>query len=68
MTEIAPRPRKLGRPATGKDPHMTARFPARLVATVEHWAEQNDMSWSEAISKLVEMRLDFSIFVQSSCS
>jgi len=62
------KPRKLGRPATGKDPHMTARFPARLVATVENWAEQNEMSRSEAIRRLVEMGLDFSIYVQSNCS
>ena len=68
MSENGLKPRKLGRPATGKDPHMTARFPARLVATVEHWAEQNEMSRSEAIRRLVEMGLDFSIYVQSNCS
>jgi len=68
MSDGDPRPRKPGRPATGKDPHMTARFPAHLVATVEHWAEQNEMSRSEAIRRLVEMGLDFSIYVQSNCS
>ena len=62
------RPRKLGRPATGKDPHMTARFPARLIATVEDWAEKNDVSRSEAIRRLVELGLDYAGFMQSNCS
>ena len=53
-------PRKVGRPATGRDPHMTARFPTELVATVEQWAAQNDLSRSEAIRQLVQLGLDFS--------
>jgi hypothetical protein len=51
--------RKPGRPATGKDPHMTARFPSELVATVEEWAARNDVSRSEAIRQLVQLGLDF---------
>jgi len=47
---------------------MTARFPAPLVATVEDWAERNAVSRSEAIRRLVELGLDFSVFVQSNCS
>jgi len=54
------RPRKVGRPATGKDPHMTARFPSELVTTVEEWATRNDVSRSEAIRQLVQLGLDFS--------
>ena len=60
--------RKSGRPATGKDPHMTARFPAQLVATVEDWAEKNDISRSEAIRRLVELGLDYAGYMQANCS
>ena len=51
--------RTVGRPATGKDPHMTARFPVELVAAVEDWAASNDVSRSEAIRKLVQLGLEF---------
>ena len=47
---------------------MTARFPVQLVETVEDWAERNGVSRSEAIRRLIELGLDYSIFVQSNCS
>lgn len=46
-----------GRPATGKDPHVTARMPTALIAEVETWAVANDASRSEAIRRLVEIGL-----------
>jgi hypothetical protein len=46
-----------GRPATGKDPHVTARMPHALIAQVEAWAVANDASRSEAIRRLVELGL-----------
>jgi hypothetical protein len=49
--------KKRGRPATGRDPHVTARMPAALVAEVEAWAETNDTSRSDAFRRLVELGL-----------
>jgi hypothetical protein len=46
-----------GRPATGKDPHVTARMPNELIAQVEAWAVANDSSRSAAIRQLVEFGL-----------
>jgi hypothetical protein len=46
-----------GRPATGKDPHVTARMPNDLIVQVEAWATANDASRSEAIRRLVELGL-----------
>ncbi len=49
--------KKVGRPATGRDPHVTARFPESLVAEVEAWAASNAATRSEAIRRLVELGL-----------
>jgi hypothetical protein len=46
-----------GRPATGKDPLLSARMPGALVAELEAWAVANDASRSEAIRRLVELGL-----------
>jgi hypothetical protein len=46
-----------GRPATGKDPHVTARMPNELVVQVEAWAIANETTRSEAIRRLVELGL-----------
>ncbi len=46
-----------GRPATGKDPHVTARMPPELIAQVEAWAAERDLGRSEAIRRLVERGL-----------
>jgi hypothetical protein len=46
-----------GRPATGRDPHVTARMPTALIVEVEAWAVANDASRSEAIRRLVEIGL-----------
>jgi hypothetical protein len=47
-----------GRPATGRDPHVTARMPSALIVEVEAWAVANDASRSEAIRRLVEIGLE----------
>lgn len=52
--------RKPGRPATGKDPHMAARMPAELIASVEAWATKNKITRSEAFRQLVEIGLSAS--------
>jgi hypothetical protein len=44
---------------------MTARFPTELVATVEEWADRNDLSRSEAIRQLVQLGLDFTGYAQA---
>jgi hypothetical protein len=49
--------KKRGRPATGRDPHVTSRMPLNLIAEVEAWAIANDASRSEAIRHLVELGL-----------
>jgi hypothetical protein len=46
-----------GRPATGKDPHITSRMPAAMIAEVEAWATANDTSRSDAFRRLVELGL-----------
>ena len=46
-----------GRPATGKDPHVTARMPNEMIVQVEAWATANETSRSEAIRRLVELGL-----------
>jgi hypothetical protein len=55
--KVAPKKRRRGRPATGKDPHIAARMPSELIADVEGWAVANDTTRSEAIRRLVELGL-----------
>jgi hypothetical protein len=55
---IAVRPKKRGRPATGKDPLVNARMPLPLIKSIDGWAAKNtDGSRSEAIRRLVELGL-----------
>jgi len=49
--------KKRGRPATGKDPLVSARLPQELIDSVEAWASANGASRSEAIRRLVELGL-----------
>lgn len=49
--------KKRGRPATGKDPLVSARLPQKLIDQVERWAASNEASRSEAIRQLVELAL-----------
>jgi Arc/MetJ-type ribon-helix-helix transcriptional regulator len=54
--KVHPKKRR-GRPATGKDPLVSARLPQTLIDQVEHWAASNEASRSEAIRRLVELGL-----------
>jgi Ribbon-helix-helix protein, copG family len=49
--------KRRGRPATGKDPLVSARLPQQLIDQVEDWAASHDASRSEAIRRLVEFGL-----------
>jgi Arc/MetJ-type ribon-helix-helix transcriptional regulator len=52
-------PKKVGRPATGRDPVMAVRLPPSLKSHIESWAKrQNDRpTRSEAIRRLIEFAL-----------
>ena len=54
--KVHPKKRR-GRPATGKDPLVSARLPQELIDQVEDWATTNEASRSEAIRRLVEIGL-----------
>jgi len=54
--KVTPKKRR-GRPATGKDPHVTARMPGELINQVEAWATSHGLGRSEAIRRLVELGL-----------
>lgn len=54
---ISVTPKKRGRPATGRDPLLTARLPQPMIDSIEVWARRNECSRSEAIRRLVELGL-----------
>lgn len=55
---IRVKPKKRGRPATGKDPFYGIRIPDDLMEAVKDWAAANDApSRSEAIRRLVTIGL-----------
>jgi hypothetical protein len=56
---IPVKPKKRGRPATGVDPFVGVRFPAKMLDTIDAWAAKagDDVSRSEAIRRLVELGL-----------
>lgn len=49
--------KKRGRPATGRDPVSAVRLPADLTSAVDKWAEDHEVTRSEAIRRLVELGL-----------
>jgi hypothetical protein len=49
--------KKVGRPATGRDPAVTVRLPSTVLNEVEAWAAANDSSRSDAFRRLVELGL-----------
>jgi hypothetical protein len=51
--------KKLGRPATGRDPAVTTRLPKEILDDVETWANKQDipLNRSQAIRRLVELGL-----------
>jgi hypothetical protein len=54
--KVTPKKRR-GRPATGRDPHVTSRMPQPLIDQVEAWASANGATRSEAFRRLVELAL-----------
>ena len=48
-----PRPGS-GRPATGKDPVMTARVPQELIDHLEEWAKASGITRSQALRIFIE--------------
>jgi metal-responsive CopG/Arc/MetJ family transcriptional regulator len=54
---ISVTPKKRGRPATGRDPHLSLRLPEELLQAVEHHAEAVGETRSEAIRRLIEAGL-----------
>ena len=52
---VNPKPR--GRPATGKDPLLAARFPNEAIAQIDEWASAENVSRSEALRRLVQLGL-----------
>jgi Ribbon-helix-helix protein, copG family len=51
-------PKKRGRPATGRDPFLTARVPQDVIDAIEAWAAASEISRSEAVRRLLELGLD----------
>ena len=51
--------KKIGRPATGRDPAVTIRLPEKVLDDVETWAskQEGDLNRSQAIRALVEIGL-----------
>lgn len=49
--------KKRGRPATGKDPLVSARLPKPMVAEIQAWAGANGVGRSEAVRQLIEIGL-----------
>jgi hypothetical protein len=51
--------KKIGRPATGRDPAVTIRLPVPLLDEIEGWskAQEDQPARSPAIRRLVEMGL-----------
>jgi hypothetical protein len=47
-----------GRPATGKDPLLAARFPRELIARLNNYAKEHGISRSKALRALVTEALD----------
>jgi hypothetical protein len=51
------KPKRRGRPATGKDPLVGTRMPQDLIREIDAWAKRADWSRSKAIRSLVEQAL-----------
>jgi hypothetical protein len=49
--------KKMGRPATGHDPVMSARIPGEMIEAVEKWAADNGCSRSQAVAIMIEAGL-----------
>ena len=54
---IRVKPKKRGRPATGKDPLVGARLPPALIDQLDAWASRGSIGRSEAMRRLLERAL-----------
>jgi hypothetical protein len=54
---IIVKPKRIGRPPTGKDPIVGVRFPKEAIAEIDAWAKASKTTRSEAIRRLVELGL-----------
>jgi hypothetical protein len=54
---IRVKPKKRGRPATGKDPLIGARLPAMLITKLDAWASRESIGRSEAVRRLLDRAL-----------
>ena len=57
VASITVKPKKRGRPATGRDPLIAARLPPELTARIDARAKREQTSRSEAIRRLIEHAL-----------
>ena len=58
MQTVVPKPKRGGRPATGRDPLVQLRMPADLIQAIDRFAGKfADLSRSQAIRALIELGL-----------
>lgn len=61
METVVPKPRKGGRPATGRDPLVQVRLPKFMLERIDHWAGRfPDMDRSKALRCLLGIGLESS--------
>ena len=49
--------KRRGRPATGRDPAVTARIPNDAIELLDRWAKSEGITRGEAIRQLIEVGL-----------
>jgi hypothetical protein len=58
MQTVVPKPKRGGRPATGRDPLVQLRMPADLIQAIDRFADKfADLSRSQAIRALIDIGL-----------
>jgi len=57
MKSIKVMTKRRGRPATGKDPQVVLRMPAKLIESIESIAASESITKSDAIRRLIEKGL-----------
>ena len=57
-TSIAVKPKKRGRPATGRDPLVGIRLPPSVIERIDAWAAERGVNRSEAIRAMIMATLE----------
>lgn len=57
-TSIAVKPKKRGRPATGRDPLVGIRLPPSVIESIDAWAAERGVNRSEAIRAMIMAALE----------